>query len=284
MPDNRKFVNFPIAHRKVILWIIALLITLSSAVYQRLTGPASPIRGKVILGEDRISFKLLRTKTTGSDVEITLHVPDVTVGGYVRFRRYKSLDEWTDIPLSRAGDNLTAYLPQQPPAGKLMYFVYLEKDGRELSLTENKPVILRYKGGVPAAILLPHVLIIFLAMIWSNRTGLEALDANGKARRYMFTTIILFLLGGFIMGPLVQKYAFGVLWSGIPFGYDLTDNKVLIALFGWIWALWKNSRGKDNRMWIALAALLMLIIYMIPHSLLGSELDYTKLPQSPQPQ
>ena len=45
-------------------------------------------------------------------------------------------------------------------------------------------------------------------------------------------------------------------------------------------ALFKNRGGRDGRGWILFAAIVMLVIYLIPHSLLGSELDYTKMPQS----
>ncbi len=45
-----------------------------------------------------------------------------------------------------------------------------------------------------------------------------------------------------ILGPIVQKYAFGELWTGIPFGWDLTDNKTLIAFLFWILAVIMNRK------------------------------------------
>ena len=45
-----------------------------------------------------------------------------------------------------------------------------------------------------------------------------------------------------ILGPLTQYYAFGALWTGFPFGIDLTDNKTLIALIGWIIAAFMLKR------------------------------------------
>ena len=77
----------------------------------------------------------------------------------------------------------------------------------------------------------------------------------------------------------MQKYAFGAYWTGFPLGTDLTDNKTLIAMVGWGVAWFMNRKGREGRGWIVLAAVLMLAIYLIPHSVLGSELDYTKLPQ-----
>ena len=216
-----------------------------------------------------------------SVLEISLAVPDRSISGSVQYRRFKSNDDWQTVPLIRSESRLEALLPEQPPAGKLMYLVSLNRAGQTVSLSEGDPVILRYKGSVPAAVMLPHILFIFLAMLYSNRAGLEAFDAEGKARRYMWIMFYLFILGGFVFGPLVQKYAFGEIWTGLPFGRDLTDNKVLIALAGWIAALVKTRGGRDGRGWILFAAVLMLAIYLIPHSLLGSELDYTQTPPSP---
>lgn len=262
--------------RRIILWVIALIITLAAAVYQRRTGPSYPVRGEMTIGDATIRYRLPRTKDVGEDVRIALAVESPEVSGHVRWRRYKSADEWSTVPLKvgEAGE-LVANLPQQPPAGKLMYFVHVGGEDDSVSLTGDEPIILRYKGVVPLWALIPHVLFMFTAMFLSNRTGLEAIDPRGRPRRLMLITIALLAGGAFIFGPIVQKYAFDAFWTGFPFGYDLTDNKALIAMLFWL-AAWLASRTRDRRGWIILAALVMFIIFMIPHSLLGSELDYTQ--------
>ncbi len=276
---ERKFLNLRIAKYWIWLWIIAFIITISSAFYQRTTGPNYPLRGKEFINEQAVSFKLMRSGIVEKDAPIILEVPDTSISGHVQYRRYKSHDEWSTIPLQQKGNRLEAFLPHQPAAGKLMYYVYLNKDDQEVSLTGKEPVILRYRGSVPAYIMIPHIFFMFAAMMLSNRAGLEALDAQGRTYKYIIWTIILFFVGGFIFGPLMQKFAFGDYWTGFPFGYDLTDNKTLIAIIGWIIAWIANIRGKSRRGWILLAAVLTLSIFLIPHSVLGSEIDYTKLPQ-----
>lgn len=273
---DTKFINLRIAQHPVWLWILAFAITAGSAIYQRMTGSTYPYRGEVTVGENTVSFQLLRSETVETDAAVKLTIPNPEVSGYVRYRRYKSHDDWADISLEREGDQLVAYLPHQPPAGKIMYFVYLYWGEEEVSLTGDEPIILRYKGAVPMAVLVPHVLLMFLAMLYSNRAALESLDAQGNYRRYMLWTVGFFFIGGFILGPLVQKFAFDALWTGIPFGYDLTDNKTLIAMLGWLWAWYRNRNGRDGRVWILAAAVIMLAVYLIPHSVLGSEIDYTK--------
>jgi hypothetical protein len=73
----------------------------------------------------------------------------------------------------------------------------------------------------------------------------------------------------------MQLYAFGELWTGWPFGQDLTDNKTLVAFIFWLIALIRLWRNREHRGWALVAAIVMLIIYFIPHSVLGSELDYS---------
>lgn len=261
----------------ILLWVVAFLVTAASAAYQRRTGPTYPVEGSIHLGVGEVEYRLLRSETVGRDAQVNLTIPDTTVSGSIRYRRYKSNDEWTDIELIRSGDALVGEMPHQPAAGKIMYFVHLKKDEVAVSLTGDEPVILRYKGEVPAAILIPHILIMFATMLLSTRAGLEAVTGRDRTRRLTLWTIGLLFLGGFILGPLMQKYAFGAFWTGVPFGWDLTDNKTLIVMLAWLWVWFKSQKG-SGRGWIVFASVLTLIVYLIPHSLLGSELDYTKMP------
>ena len=90
-----------------------------------------------------------------------------------------------------------------------------------------------------------------------------------------FWTTGLLFLGGMILGPIVQKYAFGEFWTGVPFGFDLTDNKTLVTMVTWIVAAWLSIKKKHSaRIWIIIAAIVLLLVYSIPHSMMGSELDY----------
>jgi hypothetical protein len=263
--------------KKAGLWILAFLLTISAAVYQRMTGPTYPLRGKFVIDSTEISYKLLRTHEIGPNCEISIRVPNKDIDGYLLFKRYPTDDPWEKILMSRQEDILSANLPQQPSSGKLAYRVYLSRQNEEISLTGEEPVIIRFKGPVPSTILFPHIIVMFLAMLFSTRAGLEALDKKGNPRKLVIWTTGLLFVGGIILGPLVQKYAFGALWTGFPFGHDLTDNKTLIIFIGWIAALIAGRKGKPARGWVLGASILLFIVYLIPHSLLGSQLDYSKL-------
>ena len=114
-------------------------------------------------------------------------------------------------------------------------------------------------------------------MLLSTRTGLEYLNNGLKIRILTLFTFVFLIIGGFILGPIIQYYAFGAFWTGFPFGHDLTDNKVLIAFIGWLVALIALYKFKNSKRWIIFASILMFIIFLIPHSVLGSELDYKEI-------
>ena len=111
-------------------------------------------------------------------------------------------------------------------------------------------------------------------MLLSVRAGVEVFGKGARPRVYVWSTVIALFIGGMILGSIVQKHAFGAYWTGFPFGMDLTDNKTLIAFLGWIAAAFAVEKNRQNKMWIFAAAVIMLGVYAIPHSMFGSELKY----------
>lgn len=272
-----------------LLWIAAIVLTLGALTYQDKTGPTYPLEGDFQTTKGPVHFKFLRSETIGTKLDIMLADPvPAGVSGSVKFRRYKSADDWSTQPMvpgefkfTRRGrtDNVTgvgAQLPSlQERAGKYEFFVYINDGvGEAVSVTKDKPIYARYKADVPTGVLIVHILVIFASMALAVRTVLEA--AVGGAFKWMlWATIGSLVLGAFVLGPIVQQYAFGVLWAGFPYGFDWTDNKVLVELVAWFIALYQNRGTRRNPMWVYLAGLVTLVVYFIPHSVFGSEYDYT---------
>lgn len=276
--------------KKTLLWILAVVITLSAAIYQRKSGPTYPRAEKVTLGDSTYTLQLIRT-SGARDARVKLPVKDTAVHAAVYYKKLGIAEDWTRVDfkwtdikyhsafmtkIMRKKDEtaLAAHLPQQPPAGKLEYYIELVKNGQTVDVAKNKPVVIRFKGDVPAGVLIPHVILMFLAMFFSTIAGLFAIFKIERFRRYTIWTFVILFIGGFIFGPWVQWYAFGDWWTGIPFGWDLTDNKTLFAFIFWVAALF-GIKGKGRPWLIILAAVMTVVIFSIPHSLFGSTLDYT---------
>ena len=187
--------------------------------------------------------------------------------------------------MERRGDRLSGLLPNQPPAGKLEYSVELISGTGRLMIPENGvSVVTRFKGDVPAWALIPHIIFIFFGMLLSTRAGLEAFFHDGEVRGFALWALGLLTIGGLVFGPIVQKYAFGAYWTGFPFGMDLTDNKTAIACAAWVVAVasvWNRGYRftHPGRRWFTFAAAVVtFIVFLIPHSMFGSELDYSEAP------
>jgi hypothetical protein len=260
--------------RSITLWILAVVVTLGAAVYQRTTGPSYPIRGSVELNGAPVAYALDRSHPGEADHVVTIATNDGSVSGSVEWKRFKTADEWTVVPMVFKDGALSASLPHQPPAGKLEYRVTL----RDAKQAQTLPAaVIRFRGDVPLPILLCHVSLMFIGLVVSSRAGLEAFSKEPNLKKLILWTIGLFFVGGLIFGPFVQKYAFGEYWTGWPFGGDMTDNKTAAMVLVWVVAAFTAMRSKAHARWAIVAAVLTLVVYLIPHSMFGSELDYTKV-------
>lgn len=259
--------------KKILFWVIAVLITVAAAMYQRMTGPTYPKEVPVTIEGSEYEISLKRSQTNTHPCTIGIETPD-NISGKIIYRKFRTDEEWVSSDMKRDGSRLIGELPSQPAAGKLEYYIVLQSPaGGEINVSKDEPVVIRFKGNVPALVMIPHILIMFFAMLMSNLAGLTAAFGRSEQKKYGKWALWLLLAGGMILGPVVQKYAFGDLWTGIPFGWDLTDNKTLIAVFAWILAVVMN-RKRDRPGYTIAAAILLLLVYSIPHSLFGSELDY----------
>ena len=259
--------------KRALIWIVAFILTLLIAHYQKVTGPTWPVKDKFSIANKQYEIVYIRSHYSTSDAKIKLILPDTTIHGKLFYHLYLLDKPYKSVDLIRSGDTLIATLPKLPPAGKYEYYIELyNQQGKTVYTRKDKPVIIRFKGYVPLYLLIPHILFMFLAIFLGVTAGLLALFDDLSYHKVQWWTLVSLLIGGFILGPLVQKYAFGQLWTGVPFGWDLTDNKTLIMLIGWIAAIWAN-RHESRRWWTVGAALLQVVVYLIPHSLHGSTLN-----------
>jgi len=302
--------------KSTLWWIFAVFFTITMANYQKRTGPTYPISGKTTLNNKEIKYELIRTAENEKDAKISINVPDTSVKGTITYKRYKSNDLLTTTNMVRSVDtsyfhtfsnllnsilgkprtykldsNLVFMMPVQPAAGKMMYEITLTSGSEQVVLKAKNGefAVMRFKGPVPLYILLPHILAMFLGLLFSTRTAIEALIGGARTYKLALWTLAFLVLGGLILGPVVQKYAFGAFWTGWPLAGDgtfnlfrlgdMTDNKTLVMVLAWVIAIFKLRKDPKNKFWPVIAAVMVLVVYLIPHSVLGSEIDHTKTPQ-----
>jgi len=251
--------------KTVLFWILAVLITIASAVYQRMTGPTYPLSGMVNLDGQEIKYKLERSQESTQNYLIEINANDESINGILFWKKHKSNDEFTQVPM-HGTKTLNAELPAQKRLEKLDYYVQLSKGDNLVVIPNEKLVTIRFKDHVPLYILIPHIFFMFFAMMLSTRTGLEFFNKKSNLEKLSLWTIIFLFIGGFPLGFAMNGLAFGEMWGGWPFGNDVTDDKTQIAFIVWIIAFYLVKKNKFAKIAVLIASIVMLAVYLIPHS------------------
>ncbi len=283
------------------LWIVAFVAMFAAASYQRRTGPTYEYHGTLEVAGRTYTYRLIRSEETARDARVALPMPGQGATGRVMVRRFPTDDPFTPVEMREetvdGSTELVGYLPAQPAAGKLEYYVELHTADGDVRIPEvggakdgGSTIVMRFKDHVPLPLLISHVLFMFVSMLIGVRAALGAAVGETKARRLAWVTLFGLSIGGMILGPFVQKYAFGAYWTGFPWGYDLTDNKTLIMWLAWVFACGvlllgakRPALSRGARLAVGAAAIVMVGVYLIPHSLRGSQLDYDQVNQGVAP-
>ena len=175
-----------------------------------------------------------------------------------------------------------ALLPNQPPGGRVEYYLVLAGRFGLVRVPEDEPVVLRFKGRVPPVVLVPHLVLLFLTMAFALRAGLGAVFARPDTLWLSWATLGGLTLGGMVLGPVVQKLAFDAFWMGWPVGDDLTGDKTFVAWLFWIVAVLalrgaRSAADRFARTTTVAATVATLAIFLVPNNLGGGPLGYSQL-------
>ncbi len=273
---KRTRINLDMRHHFKMTIPLAIFITFIAVIYQRGTGPTYPKKIKIESSEHKITVKFPRSHGGETDALVSIPIISKDMTGQIHYKRFPTNDAWTSAELVKTKNSLTFNLPHQPPAGKIIYHVDLSYEGKVQKIHSKKdPIFIRFKGDVPAFVLTPHIFFMFFSMLLGMLAALEALKGGAFFSRITHLTTGSLVIGGMILGPIVQKYAFGVYWAGFPYDWDLTDNKLLISVIVWVLASATNFK-KPNKFFVILAAAVLFGMYSIPHSTMGSQYNYEK--------
>lgn len=264
----------------IIVWGIAILVTVGYFLYQTETGPTYPIAFEENVGGTTVSGELIRSGDISEDLEQTIVCPDEEVTAELVWRRFPppAGETWTHQPFVREGQVLRAWIPKQGMAGKIEFTVALMKSGEKVVVPHEEAAVARFKRGVNPVVLIVHIALMFFGLLVSNAAGLDAIFGGMHLKAASRWTFFVLLLGGGVFGPIMQKQAFDAYWTGWPVGSDWTDNKLAVSALVWLFIMLINWRAKPGfkvgRIAVIVGMIVNFAIYAIPHSLNGSTLDY----------
>ncbi len=257
------------------VWTLALLVTLTLAVFQRMTGPTHPRRGSVRVAGQKLGFRLPRSHGGAGGLRVVLPADKLPgASAVLQWRLYPGEHPWHELPMTADGGRLTSVIPHQPPAGKVEYRILLKTGDSKVQVPPGRPVVARFKGAVPLAVLLPHILCMFLSMLLATHAFIRVVVGGPAPRATVLLGMLFLMAGGLLLGPMVQHHAFGAYWTGWPYGTDLTDNKTAIAFLAWLPASILALRGRRMGPAVLAGWVVMMGVFLIPHSLRGSQIDW----------
>ena len=174
--------------------------------------------------------------------------------------------------------------------GRFYYYFGIRDNsgGRRATFTHenHKPFLFKFIGHVPILVLIGHLTFIFVTVFFISMGTINSfslITGKGEVKNiapyFLWATIFAFI-GCYFFGVAMNWYAFGSFWEGVPFGTDATDNKTQLLfvylLFTTLSMLGTLIKHKDESNifssktlgWMGIISfLVMLFIYLIPHSI-----------------
>jgi hypothetical protein len=129
------------------------------------------------------------------------------------------------------------------------YFTVTDTNGKTTQLPKYAPYslygfnILPFRGEATPGLLITHVIFIVGAIFFVIAAGIYAFRYLRKGVGFNKTVQMagiatgMIFIGGFPLGFIIAYQVFGTPWTGIPFGWDITDNKTLVIFLFWVISL-----------------------------------------------
>jgi hypothetical protein len=162
----------------------------------------------------------------------------------------------------------TGTIPGQQTGTKVYYYIsvtdknnHISQEPKYAPYDVNDFTIISSKGEANTGLLITHVIFIVGAIFFVIAAGLYAfryLQKNigfNKTIQYAGISTGMIFIGGFPLGFIIAYQVFGTPWTGIPFGWDITDNKTLVIFLYWVISLFlvrgtimtQFSKGRGKR-------------------------------------
>ncbi|HEX04670.1 MAG TPA: hypothetical protein ENH10_05865, partial [Bacteroidetes bacterium] len=93
--------------KAILLWVLALVLTLTALVYQRLTGPTYPVSGEATVAGELIEYELLRSHARnvdpdyGMDHVVRIPISNPDINGTMFWKRLGIDEPFTEVSMTR---------------------------------------------------------------------------------------------------------------------------------------------------------------------------------------
>ena len=140
---------------------------------------------EVTVNNVKYDIKLVRSLGLDEPPTVRLAIDDQRASARIYFKKFRVDEPYTSADFTYKVEPVESFImnkifgmyemkgffaeiPQQPPAGKLEYYIEITDDSGITTLHKEDPIVIRFKGAVPSAVLTPHIFFMFFAMLLST--------------------------------------------------------------------------------------------------------------------
>jgi hypothetical protein len=199
-------------------------------------------------------------------------------------QRVKDGSTYVDyLPGLKKGERWFYYIESEDTSGDILTIPERVKEGeRQINF------YVTFEGTANRFLFISHIVLAITAVIFWIHSVFYAVNYLTSGERHnirlafysVFYGTISFFIFAFPVGGYIAHQVFGQAWSGIPFGWDITDNKSLITFLYYAVLIYlmkgefsrlelgKGNAISDNNFsyLVILGIILTIVVYNIPHS------------------
>ncbi len=221
--------------QSLILWIGAFVIAFLFAFWNRFSSPEYPITGSFGINMKSVTYKFDKVYRGNDDYKIIIKTENDSLNGLILWREKGSSEGWNVSEMKFSGKMLLGKIPHHAPSTIIEYRVkvWLNKNVYYLPQTGN--VVLKYFNKVPSSIMGFYYFFLYLALIFSVRTGLDYFNENQKIKKLSLFTIMLWISNVMVFNPVKHSYELSTrIGTTILPITELFDFRHLLLLIIWI--------------------------------------------------
>jgi hypothetical protein len=188
-------------------------------VEEATVGTGAPVEAEVEVSKDIGDVQIFLYYTPGPGPHEVLRMRQLEPGRY-----------FASIPSHKRGTLIEYYIEAQAGSDLVV---------RVPAQDESPGFSFHYKGIANRALLLSHVVLMFISLAILLLCGYLALRAIRNRRavlhvpRLAFLGAVAFFISSFPLGMIVAYQTYNKPWTGFPVGSDMTDNKSLVIILYW---------------------------------------------------
>ncbi len=249
--------------QSLILWISAFAISFLFAFGNRMISPEYPVTRSFGINMKRVTYKFEKVYRGKDDYKIVVGTDTDSLNGSILWKVKNSNSGWNSASMKFSGNTLTGKIPHQPPSTLVDYRVKVWKGNNIFYLPPGGKITLKYFSSVPSSIMGFYYLTLYLALIFSVRTGLDYFNENQKIKKLALFTIMIWIANVIVFNPVKHSYELSTrIGSTILPITDLFDIRHLILLIIWILGIILIFNLKNYKTWAAIAGAATLIAFL----------------------